>query len=100
MRVVRLHVLTSRGQCCPRAGQNTLFLCVFCVSVEWHLEGRLETVPPVTTEQVDHILIGRMKGIQGHCNSCYMDAALFRSGAFRGWIFTQIPKESRQPFKL
>eukprot|EP00066_Takifugu_rubripes_P029416 XP_011618682.1 PREDICTED: ubiquitin carboxyl-terminal hydrolase CYLD-like isoform X1 [Takifugu rubripes] len=44
---------------------------------EWHTEGRLETVPPVTTEQVDHILIGRMKGIQGHCNSCYMDAALF-----------------------
>nr|XP_020515174.2 ubiquitin carboxyl-terminal hydrolase CYLD-like [Labrus bergylta] len=37
----------------------------------------LETVPPVSTEQVNQILIGRMKGIQGHCNSCYMDAALF-----------------------
>ncbi|KAM8875402.1 ubiquitin carboxyl-terminal hydrolase CYLD isoform 2-T3 [Spinachia spinachia] len=35
------------------------------------------TVPPVSTEQVSHILIGRMKGIQGHYNSCYMDAALF-----------------------
>lgn len=66
------------------AAEYTRFLCVFCVSVEWLTEGRLETVPPVTTEQVDHILIGRMKGIQGHCNSCYMDAALFRSGAFRG----------------
>uniref|UniRef100_H2RK57 Ubiquitin carboxyl-terminal hydrolase CYLD n=1 Tax=Takifugu rubripes TaxID=31033 RepID=H2RK57_TAKRU len=32
---------------------------------------------PKEEEQVDHILIGRMKGIQGHCNSCYMDAALF-----------------------
>ncbi|XP_029003150.1 ubiquitin carboxyl-terminal hydrolase CYLD [Betta splendens] len=38
---------------------------------------RLDTVPPVSTEQVQQILVGRMKGIQGHCNSCYMDAALF-----------------------
>lgn len=38
---------------------------------------KLETVPPVCTEQVNQVLIGRMKGIQGHCNSCYMDAALF-----------------------
>ncbi|KAM3618937.1 uncharacterized protein V6R79_000730 [Siganus canaliculatus] len=39
--------------------------------------GRLETVPPVSPEEVNQILVGRMKGIQGHCNSCYMDAALF-----------------------
>ncbi|XP_062251587.1 ubiquitin carboxyl-terminal hydrolase CYLD [Platichthys flesus] len=38
---------------------------------------KLETVPPISTEQVNEILIGQMKGIQGHCNSCYMDAALF-----------------------
>ncbi|XP_034035287.1 ubiquitin carboxyl-terminal hydrolase CYLD [Thalassophryne amazonica] len=37
----------------------------------------LEPVPPVGSEQVRQMLIGRMKGIQGHCNSCYMDAALF-----------------------
>uniref|UniRef100_A0A3P9IPY6 Ubiquitin carboxyl-terminal hydrolase CYLD n=1 Tax=Oryzias latipes TaxID=8090 RepID=A0A3P9IPY6_ORYLA len=37
----------------------------------------LDVVPPISTEQIDHLLIGRMKGIQGHCNSCYMDAALF-----------------------
>ncbi|XP_038570967.1 ubiquitin carboxyl-terminal hydrolase CYLD isoform X1 [Micropterus salmoides] len=42
-----------------------------------HSTGKLETVPPISTEQVKQILIGRMKGIQGHCNSCYMDAALF-----------------------
>ncbi|XP_071342615.1 ubiquitin carboxyl-terminal hydrolase CYLD [Trachinotus anak] len=42
-----------------------------------HSTGRLETVPPISTEQVNQILTGRMKGIQGHCNSCYMDAALF-----------------------
>lgn len=53
-----------------------------CATLERHIEcstGRLETVPPISTEQVSQILIGRMRGIQGHCNSCYMDAALFRS---------------------
>ncbi|KAM6962584.1 ubiquitin carboxyl-terminal hydrolase CYLD [Aplochiton taeniatus] len=39
--------------------------------------GILENVPPISTEMVDQVLIGRMKGIQGHINSCYMDAALF-----------------------
>ncbi|XP_029939637.1 ubiquitin carboxyl-terminal hydrolase CYLD isoform X2 [Salarias fasciatus] len=39
--------------------------------------GKLDIAVPVSTEQVDELLIGRMKGIQGHCNSCYMDAALF-----------------------
>ncbi|XP_026879902.2 ubiquitin carboxyl-terminal hydrolase CYLD isoform X2 [Electrophorus electricus] len=34
-------------------------------------------VPPVASEDVLRVLIGRMKGIQGHCNSCYMDSALF-----------------------
>ncbi|KAL1022729.1 hypothetical protein UPYG_G00031580 [Umbra pygmaea] len=32
---------------------------------------------PITTERVKKMLIGRMKGIQGHINSCYMDSALF-----------------------
>ncbi|KAM9848407.1 ubiquitin carboxyl-terminal hydrolase CYLD [Aulostomus maculatus] len=39
--------------------------------------GILDPVLPISAEQVDQVLIGRMKGIQGHCNSCYMDAALF-----------------------
>ncbi|XP_032428784.1 ubiquitin carboxyl-terminal hydrolase CYLD [Xiphophorus hellerii] len=42
-----------------------------------HDTRKLETVPPISTEQVEKLLIGRMKGIQGHCNSCYMDSALF-----------------------
>lgn len=37
-----------------------------------------ENVPPIRTEDVSNRLIGQMKGIQGHCNSCYMDSALFR----------------------
>ncbi|KAF7651192.1 hypothetical protein LDENG_00114450 [Lucifuga dentata] len=41
------------------------------------IDGMLETIPPLSTEDINRVLIGRMKGIQGHCNSCYMDAALF-----------------------
>ncbi|XP_056131555.1 ubiquitin carboxyl-terminal hydrolase CYLD [Lampris incognitus] len=47
---------------------------------EWgreHSAKKLESVAPISSEQVKQVLIGRMKGIQGHCNSCYMDAALF-----------------------
>uniref|UniRef100_A0A3P8TYU5 Ubiquitin carboxyl-terminal hydrolase CYLD n=1 Tax=Amphiprion percula TaxID=161767 RepID=A0A3P8TYU5_AMPPE len=42
-----------------------------------HSTGTLDPVLPLSTEQIHQFLIGRMKGIQGHCNSCYMDAALF-----------------------
>ncbi|KAG8134047.1 hypothetical protein E2320_011812 [Naja naja] len=33
--------------------------------------------PPLRAEVAVNVLRGRMRGIQGHCNSCYMDAALF-----------------------
>uniref|UniRef100_A0A8C3U4Z3 ubiquitinyl hydrolase 1 n=1 Tax=Catharus ustulatus TaxID=91951 RepID=A0A8C3U4Z3_CATUS len=36
-----------------------------------------ESFPPLRKEAAVRVLQGRMKGIQGHCNSCYMDAALF-----------------------
>ncbi|KAK2889242.1 hypothetical protein Q8A67_014617 [Cirrhinus molitorella] len=36
-----------------------------------------ENVPPIRTEDVSKRLIGKRRGIQGHCNSCYMDSALF-----------------------
>lgn len=38
-----------------------------------------DNVPPINSEDVRGLLVGRMKGIQGHCNSCYMDSALLRS---------------------
>ncbi|XP_053571403.1 ubiquitin carboxyl-terminal hydrolase CYLD isoform X1 [Bombina bombina] len=37
----------------------------------------MEKVPPLHGGAAVEMLKGRMKGIQGHCNSCYMDAALF-----------------------
>uniref|UniRef100_A0A8C6S2L8 ubiquitinyl hydrolase 1 n=1 Tax=Neogobius melanostomus TaxID=47308 RepID=A0A8C6S2L8_9GOBI len=49
-----------------------------------HGEFDLEPVPPVAAEDVERLLIGRMKGIQGHHNSCYMDSALFRDGFVEG----------------
>ena len=59
-------------------------VCLFvCVTSEREAErslGMLGNVDPLSSEQVDKILVGRMKGIQGHCNSCYMDSALFRLG--------------------
>ncbi|XP_069771057.1 ubiquitin carboxyl-terminal hydrolase CYLD isoform X2 [Narcine bancroftii] len=36
-----------------------------------------DIVPPPRNEDAIRILLGKMRGIQGHCNSCYMDSALF-----------------------
>ncbi|MGH0128157.1 UNVERIFIED_CONTAM: hypothetical protein FKN15_002965 [Acipenser sinensis] len=38
-------------------------------------------VPPLDGDRAVQVLKGKMRGIQGHCNSCYMDSALFRSAA-------------------
>ncbi|XP_062402017.1 ubiquitin carboxyl-terminal hydrolase CYLD isoform X2 [Sardina pilchardus] len=40
-------------------------------------EGEEEDVPPLTESEVLRVLEGKMKGIQGHFNSCYLDATLF-----------------------
>ncbi|XP_063777289.1 ubiquitin carboxyl-terminal hydrolase CYLD-like isoform X2 [Pseudophryne corroboree] len=37
----------------------------------------LGKVPPLQEQAAVEVLEGDMRGIQGHCNSCYMDAALF-----------------------
>ncbi|KFO96233.1 Ubiquitin carboxyl-terminal hydrolase CYLD, partial [Calypte anna] len=36
-----------------------------------------ESFPPLRNEAAVQVLQGRMKGIQGHCNSCYIDVTLF-----------------------
>ncbi|XP_019734889.1 ubiquitin carboxyl-terminal hydrolase CYLD [Hippocampus comes] len=36
-----------------------------------------EYVAPVADSEAMSLLVGRMKGIQGHINSCYLDATLF-----------------------
>lgn len=34
-------------------------------------------VPPLTDSEAFSLFVGKMKGIQGHINSCYLDATLF-----------------------
>ncbi|XP_059926056.1 ubiquitin carboxyl-terminal hydrolase CYLD [Gadus macrocephalus] len=36
-----------------------------------------EDTPPISESQAASLLVGRMRGIQGHFNSCYLDATLF-----------------------
>ncbi|XP_019383804.1 PREDICTED: ubiquitin carboxyl-terminal hydrolase CYLD-like [Gavialis gangeticus] len=37
----------------------------------------LDSCPPLRDHEAVRVLKGQMRGIQGHCNSCYMDVALF-----------------------
>uniref|UniRef100_A0A8K9XFN0 ubiquitinyl hydrolase 1 n=1 Tax=Oncorhynchus mykiss TaxID=8022 RepID=A0A8K9XFN0_ONCMY len=55
--------------------------CVFCTHSERQALRSPGALPssPIASDQVERMLIGRMKGIQGHINSCYMDSALFRN---------------------
>ncbi|CAB1353516.1 unnamed protein product [Coregonus sp. 'balchen'] len=43
------------------------------------LEETDENVPPIPESEGLSLLVGKMKGIQGHYNSCYLDATLFSS---------------------
>ncbi|GCC19900.1 hypothetical protein chiPu_0018607 [Chiloscyllium punctatum] len=45
----------------------------------WNPESSVVPIvtPPPRNEEAVRVLEGRMRGIQGHCNSCYMDTALF-----------------------
>ncbi|XP_034023158.1 ubiquitin carboxyl-terminal hydrolase CYLD [Thalassophryne amazonica] len=36
-----------------------------------------ENAPPIPESEALSLLVGRMRGIQGHINSCYLDATLF-----------------------
>ncbi|XP_011612622.2 ubiquitin carboxyl-terminal hydrolase CYLD isoform X2 [Takifugu rubripes] len=40
-------------------------------------EDSAEDAPPIPESEALSLLVGRMKGIQGHVNSCYLDATLF-----------------------
>ncbi|XP_057193691.1 ubiquitin carboxyl-terminal hydrolase CYLD isoform X2 [Triplophysa rosa] len=58
-----------------------------------------ENVPPISSEDVLKRLTGRMKGVQGHCNSCYMDSALFSlfscSSVLDSLLFKSTKKEDK-----
>ena len=54
---------------------------VWFLAVAVALKGQLQKVPlpdaPAVEDLKMGLFVGRMKGIQGHQNSCYLDATLF-----------------------
>ena len=45
---------------------------------EWGSERVEEHTPPVDADDARELYRGWKRGIQGHLNSCYLDATLFR----------------------
>ncbi|KAL6458112.1 hypothetical protein MHYP_G00333420 [Metynnis hypsauchen] len=61
-----------------------------------------DRVPPVRSEDVLKVLTGRMKGIQGHCNSCYMDSALFSlfsCSSVLDCLLFKVTKQNEEPIQ-
>lgn len=58
-----------------------------------------EDVPPIPESEALSLLLGRMKGIQGHINSCYLDTALFSlfSSSVTLDNICQKPADTEQP---
>lgn len=54
--------------------------CVLLLAAfaEWGSERVDEHTPPVDGEEASELYEGWKRGIQGHLNSCYLDATLFR----------------------
>jgi len=62
----------------PLHDSEHVFLCV-CLLVSVPLyEDPEEYAPPIPESEALSLLVGKMKGIQGHINSCYLDVTLFR----------------------
>lgn len=56
-------------------GRYKTYICFVVVPPFEDLE---EDASPIPESDALSLLVGRMKGIQGHINSCYLDATLFR----------------------
>ncbi|XP_034556475.1 ubiquitin carboxyl-terminal hydrolase CYLD [Notolabrus celidotus] len=58
-----------------------------------------EDAPPIPESGALSLLVGKMKGIQGHINSCYLDASLFSlfSSALTLDNICQKPADTEQP---
>lgn len=52
--------------------------CMFASSSVPPFEESEDYAPPIPESEALSLLVGRMKGIQGHINSCYLDTTLFR----------------------
>ncbi|XP_058487702.1 ubiquitin carboxyl-terminal hydrolase CYLD [Solea solea] len=58
-----------------------------------------EDTPPIPESEALSLLVGKMKGIQGHINSCYLDATLFSlfSSSVTLDNICQKPADTEQP---
>ncbi|XP_044206164.1 ubiquitin carboxyl-terminal hydrolase CYLD [Thunnus albacares] len=58
-----------------------------------------EDAPPIPESEALSLLVGKMKGIQGHVNSCYLDATLFSlfSSSVTLDNICQKPADTEQP---
>lgn len=50
----------------------------FAAFADWGSERVEEHTPPVEGDEASELYQGWKRGIQGHLNSCYLDATLFR----------------------
>lgn len=53
-------------------------ICLVLSALVLPYEDSDEDATPIPESEALSLLVGKMKGIQGHINSCYLDATLFR----------------------
>uniref|UniRef100_A0AAY5KAG0 ubiquitinyl hydrolase 1 n=1 Tax=Esox lucius TaxID=8010 RepID=A0AAY5KAG0_ESOLU len=61
----------------PEKPINQVERCNSIAFAEWGSERVEEPTPPVQEDQAKEVYQGWKRGIQGHLNSCYLDASLF-----------------------
>ncbi|XP_007230328.3 ubiquitin carboxyl-terminal hydrolase CYLD [Astyanax mexicanus] len=61
----------------PEAPINQVDRCNSIAFAEWGSKRVEDNTPPVLGPDARHVYEGFKKGIQGHLNSCYLDASLF-----------------------
>ncbi|CAK6977570.1 ubiquitin carboxyl-terminal hydrolase CYLD [Scomber scombrus] len=61
----------------PETPVNQVERCNSIAFAEWGSERVEEHTPPVDGDEARQLYQGRKRGIQGHLNSCYLDATLF-----------------------
>ncbi|XP_069489884.1 ubiquitin carboxyl-terminal hydrolase CYLD-like isoform X2 [Ambystoma mexicanum] len=69
---------------------NQINRCNSIAFKEYSSERVEEDTPPQGWQEEEESLIGWKKGIQGHCNSCYLDATLFSMFAFTPVLDTML----------
>ena len=57
---------------------NLMLMIHVCLCSDIESDNCEEDAAPISESQAASLLVGRMRGIQGHFNSCYLDATLFR----------------------